>query len=175
MTLVRTVARPLLASVFLFGGYNQLKNTGYLAQPTKKFLDKARPVLDKTPLASLLDDPELAVRANAAVMLAGGAALATGVLPRPAAAALAASLVPTTVAGHPFWEMDDPQERQQHQIEFVANTSLLGGLLLAMVDTEGKPGLAYRAGMAQDSVGRLTRAAKREAKIAELQAKNALG
>ena len=56
-----------------------------------------------------------------------------------------ASLVPTTVAGHRFWEEKDPAQRKAQQLHFFKNVSTLGGLLLAAGDTEGKPGVAWRA------------------------------
>jgi hypothetical protein len=46
----------------------------------------------------------------------------------------------------------------------LANLGLLGGVLLAAVDTEGRPGLAYRAHLASESVHRSARTAKREAR-----------
>jgi uncharacterized membrane protein YphA (DoxX/SURF4 family) len=56
-------------------------------------------------------------------------------MPRLAALALAASLVPTTYAGHPFWGETDKQVRGQQRTHFVKNLGLLGGLLL----TAGEP------------------------------------
>ena len=53
-------------------------------------------------------------------------------------------LVPTTVAGHPFWEKSDPAEKAADQQQFLKNLSILGGLILAAVDTEGKPSLGWR-------------------------------
>ena len=44
---------------------------------------------------------------------------------------LAASLVPTTLAGHRFWEETDPQAKAMQRLQFAKNTSVLGGLLLA--------------------------------------------
>jgi putative oxidoreductase len=76
-----------------------------------------------------LPDPELAVRANGAAMVAGGLALGLGILPRLAALGLAASLVPTTVAGHPYWKMDDPVARKTNRIQVLKNVGLAGGLL----------------------------------------------
>ena len=49
---------------------------------------------------------------------------------------------------------------------------LLGGLMLAAVDTEGKPGVTYRAKLAGESIERNAKAARREAKLAALEAKN---
>lgn len=70
------------------------------------------------------------VRANAAAMVAGGLAVATDRLPRAAALGLAASLVPTTLAGHRFWEEADPVVRKNQQVHFLKNAGLLGGCLI---------------------------------------------
>ena len=59
--------------------------------------------------------------------------------------AIAATLVPTTVAGHPFWKEEDPAKRKMQRIQFLKNVAMMGGVLLAAVDTAGKPGLAWRA------------------------------
>ena len=113
---------------------------------------------------------------NAGVHIAGGLALATGRAPRLSALALAATLVPTTVAGHRFWEESDPAAKAQQKTHFFKNVSMLGGLLLASVDTEGRPGLAWRARHAASHVRRearhLGKSARREAKLA---AKNVTG
>src|SRR5699024_7321113 len=76
-----------------------------------------------------LPEPELMVRLNGAAMVAGGAALAANVLPRWAAAGLLASLVPTTLAGHSYWQHDDEAARANQRIQFLKNVGLVGGLL----------------------------------------------
>ena len=76
--------------------------------------------------------PELATRANGAAMVAGGVALATGVAVKPGAAVLALTLVPTTIAGHPFWTEEDPKTRAQQRIHFLKNLAMLGGLLILL-------------------------------------------
>ena len=48
--------------------------------------------------------------------------------------ALIASLIPTTVAGHPFWTIEDPAARAQQRIHFLKNSAMLGGLLLVVLD-----------------------------------------
>ena len=53
--------------------------------------------------------------------------------------------MPTTAAGHRFWEEQDPAERAQQRIHFFKNVSMLGGLIIAAGDTEGQPGVAWRA------------------------------
>jgi putative oxidoreductase len=60
--------------------------------------------------------------------------LATNRLPRVSALLLAASLMPTTYAGHPFWSETDKQVRQQQRASFLKNVGLLGGLLVTALD-----------------------------------------
>jgi uncharacterized membrane protein YphA (DoxX/SURF4 family) len=73
--------------------------------------------------------PELAVTLHGAGMVVAGVALATGVAPRLSAAVLAVLLVPTTLAGHPFWNETDPKARAQQRIHFFKNLCMLGGAL----------------------------------------------
>jgi uncharacterized membrane protein YphA (DoxX/SURF4 family) len=79
-------------------------------------------------------DDELVVRGNAAVMVAAGALLALGRAPRLSALALAGSLVPTTLAGHSYWKVEDPDVRKVQRIQFHKNMALIGGLLFAALD-----------------------------------------
>ncbi len=78
--------------------------------------------------------------------------------------------MPTTAAGHRFWEESDKQARANQKIHFFKNVSMLGGLIIAGMDTEGRPGLAWRAKRAASDVRReakhVRKAAKREAKLA---------
>jgi putative oxidoreductase len=99
---------------------------------------------------------------HSATMLVGGLGLATGKAPRACALALAATLLPTTYTAHPFWAASGA-ERAHQRVQFLKNTSVLGGLLLAAVDTEGKDSLARRTRRAK-------RRAQREAKAARLEA-----
>ncbi|BCB85977.1 hypothetical protein Psuf_032900 [Phytohabitans suffuscus] len=78
--------------------------------------------------------------------------------------------MPTTLAGHAFWEHEDPAERRTQRLHFLKNMSMLGGLLLAAADTEGRPSLRYRTEhFTKDrrrSIRRGIRAARRDARIA---------
>ena len=129
MRLVRTVARPMLAGLFIASGIDVLANP----EPRAKL---AKPVVDKVaafvPLAP--SDPKAAVALNAAVHVGAGSMLAAGILPRLAAVALATSLVPTTLAAHRFWELEDPALRSRQRVEFLKNCAILGGLLVVALD-----------------------------------------
>ncbi|HET8716907.1 MAG TPA: DoxX family protein [Nocardioidaceae bacterium] len=171
MSLTRLIARPMLASMFIVGGINSLKNTEMMAERAKPVTDKFVPMLQKAaPSAPVPRDPKTLVRVNAGVHILAGLGLATGRAPRLSALALAATLVPTTVAGHPYWEESDPGNKANQRVHFFKNLSMMGGLVLAGVDTEGRPGVAWRvknaAGSARKEAKQLRRTAKREAKLA---------
>jgi uncharacterized membrane protein YphA (DoxX/SURF4 family) len=167
MTPVRTVARAFLAAIFIKSGLDAVRNPDRLVEPAKPMVDQLAPALDAVGLPT---DPRTVVRLNGAAQVAGGLMLATGNAPRAGAAVLAGTLIPTTIAGHPFWSIDDPGERAKHRTHFMKNLGLLGGLLLAAVDTEGRPGLAWHAGHlaghAQDSVRRVAATTARETRRA---------
>jgi uncharacterized membrane protein YphA (DoxX/SURF4 family) len=192
---VRTAARAMLASIFVISGVRVLIKPGEArVQAARRITDRITPMLEKTD-PRLPTDPETLVRLKAGSDVLAGLALATGRFTRPAAVVLAAGLLPTTFAGHPFWAV--PKDRRaDQQIHFLKNLGLLGGLLLAAADTEGEPGLRYRTSHAVDrgqrtvshavdrgqrslshavhrsrrEMRRAVRTAKREAKIAALSA-----
>ena len=137
MTTTRRVLAPLRpAARFLTGSTYVLLGFDALRAPGAR-VDQAAPVLAAirkgVPLP-LPEDDELVVRANAAVQVLAGAMLALGRAPRVSALALAASLVPTTLAGHSYWALDDPDARKLQRIQFHKNMAMIGGLLFAALD-----------------------------------------
>jgi putative oxidoreductase len=174
MTATRFLARPLLASTFVVGGVSALKNAPDLAIKAKPVVDRIRPALEKAvPQIPIPDDTVTLVRVNAVAQILAAVALARGRAPRLSSTVLAASLMPTTVAGHQFWNETDPAAKTNQKIHFFKNLSMLGGLMLAAVDTEGRPGVAWRAKHAVRGTRRqarhLTKQAKLEARLAAKQ------
>ncbi len=101
MRVARTLARPLLAGLFIHGGLDVLRNPEPRAQMAKPVVDAVASIVPFAPR-----DPTAAVTLNAAVQVGAGTLLAAGVVPRLAAMALAASIIPATVAGdrsQPSW------------------------------------------------------------------------
>jgi putative oxidoreductase len=146
MTLVRLIARPMLASIFVIQGYSTVRHPEPYAERAKPLLDKLEPLFaSATSGLPVKADPVAMVRANGIVHLACGAMLATGRRPRTAALILAGSLVPTTLGGHRYWDESDPEARAAQKTQFLKNVAMLGGLLLASVDTAGKPSIGWRA------------------------------
>lgn len=149
--LIRRIARPMLSAVFISRGVDALRSP-------KPAADAARPTLEGL---SKLPDPvgtnvpsnaETVARINAAVQIGGGLLLATGKLPRVASAALALSVVPGSLGGHMFWSETDPQRKADERRAFITDVSLIGGLIIAAVDTEGKPSLGWRGRRAAHKV-----------------------
>lgn len=142
--LVRRIARPLLSTIFIAGGIEALKNPSGKAQAAAPMIEKSTETLPSSVTQKMPAETETLVRINAGVQIGGGVLLAIGKVPRVASLVLAGSLVPTTVIGHAFWNETDPDKRAADQAHFLKNVSLLGGLLIAAVDTEGKPSLGWR-------------------------------
>jgi putative oxidoreductase len=170
MAISRVFARPMLASMFLVGGFNAVRNPDRVAPRAQAVTDRVVPLLQKA-VPMLPSDPATLARLNGGVQLLAGATLATGRAPRLSAVALALSLVPTTAAGHRFWEEQDPTQRANQRIHFFKNVSMLGGLIIASGDTEGQPGVLWRTRRAAKDARRearhLARSARREAALAK--------
>jgi putative oxidoreductase len=141
MTTTRRMLAPLRhAGRILTGSTYVLLGSDALRAPGAR-VDQAGPVLAAMrKVAPLPDDDELVVRANAAVQVLAGALLAAGRLPRLSALALAGSLIPTTLAGHSYWKVEDPDARKLQRIQFHKNLAMIGGLLFAVLDEpEARP------------------------------------
>jgi putative oxidoreductase len=110
-------ARLLMAGIFVHGGWSAFKEPGNRPRQAERLG---------------LPDAERIVRANGVAMAAGGTALALGIVPRAAAVGLIASLVPTTLAGHRFWEEQDDRARRMQLTQFLKNLGLIGGLVLLL-------------------------------------------
>jgi putative oxidoreductase len=152
----------MLASIFVVDGVRHFINPEAKVETARRVLDKVGPMLEKAD-PRIPTDPRTVVRAKAATDVVAGLALATGHFTRPAAAVLAVGLVPVAAT-----------DRSDMPTSLLKNLGLLGGLLIAAADTEGRPGLHYRTTHAVDrsqrAVKRAAKAAKREAKIAAVSA-----
>ena len=143
--LVRRIARPLLAAPFIYGGISTLRKPQDRVPGAAPVVEKIAETADKQLPVQVPRDVQQWVQADAAVKVAAGSLFALNKFPRLTALVLSASIVPTTLAGHRFWEHEDPTERFGQISNFLKNAGILGGLLLAAVDTEGKPSVGYRA------------------------------
>jgi putative oxidoreductase len=137
MNSLRVLARFLTGSTYAVLGADAVREPGARVGQAAATLAAVRKVVP------LPRDDELIVRGNAAVQVVAGTLLALGKFPRLSALALAGSLIPTTVAGHAFWAIEDPAARKMQRVQFHKNLAMLGGLLLAVADAP-KSGAAGR-------------------------------
>jgi len=132
MSLVHRLGRSMLAPMFVTGGLDALRH------PESK---ETKAEVVTGPITSTLglpDETPLLVQVNGAVQVVGGALLGLGIVTRLAAFTLAASLIPTTLAGHRFWEETDPKARAAQRVHFLKNTAMLGGLVLIATDKDSR-------------------------------------
>jgi uncharacterized membrane protein YphA (DoxX/SURF4 family) len=141
--LIRRIARPLLSVAFIGQGVDALRNPKAAADAARPALDGMKALPDPVG-TNVPSDAENFARVNAAVQIGGGLLLATGKMPRLASAALAFTVIPGSLGGHMFWNQPDPQLKADERRAFMTDLSLLGGLIIAAVDTEGKPSLGWR-------------------------------
>lgn len=142
--LLRRFARPLLASAFVANGVETLMHPESRVKEASTLVHKGKESLPSDIAGNLPADPSTLVRVTAAAQIAGGALLALGKAPRPAALALAATVVPATITEQNFWAENDPERRAAKRTAFLKDVSLLGGLMIAASDTAGRPSLGWR-------------------------------
>ena len=159
MTVIRLIARPMLASMFVVGGrrlahprLGQGVEGGEGHRQGAPLADKIAPGLPvpDRPRDARADQRRRADRGRGSPWRPAGCRGSPRWCWPP-------RWLPTTVAGHPFWEEKDPAARASQRIHFFKNVSMVGGLLIAGVDTEGKPGVAWRARRAAHDVRREAR------------------
>ena len=166
MTLLRALPRAMLASYFMASGIKAIRDPESLVPVAEPLADRVVPLVKQYAPeqvgSAVPDDTVTLVRVFGVAQVAGGIALATGKGRRLGALLLAGTLVPGTIAKHPFWKVQDPEERAQDRNHFLKNVSLLGGVLLASVDTEGRPSLAWRAQKGGEAIAKESRRASKK-------------
>ena len=141
--MIRKVARPMLAAVFISQGAEALRRPAAAADAAGPTLAGLRKLPD--PVGSRVpDNPDTVARVTAATQVAGGLLLAAGRVPRIASAALAVAVRPAHHGAHMFWAEPDAVTRSRKRRDFMVDLSLLGGLIIATADTAGKPSLGWR-------------------------------
>ena len=145
MSVLRFVARSMLASYFVLNGVRAWAHPEHLAPApapiAEKLMPKLSAALPESARAFVPTDATGLVKLNGLLQIVGGASLATGFFRRIGAGVLAVTTVPNLLAANPLTK--GPGQAAA-QAEFGTNVALLGGVLLAAQDTEGKPTLVWR-------------------------------
>ncbi|MCX6500058.1 MAG: DoxX family protein [Arthrobacter sp.] len=139
MSVVRFLARPMLASSFVLAGVDKLRNADDTATQLSPLLRRAA---DALPFQT---DEKVLARVIGGTQVGAGVCFALGKSARLAATVLA---LISALNGFVEWRSADissKEGRDARRKRLLKNVSLTGGVLLASVDTAGKPGLAWRA------------------------------
>ncbi|MEV4126238.1 DoxX family membrane protein [Nocardia sp. NPDC049707] len=142
--LLRRFARPLLATAFVADGVDALIHPEPRTQAASALVQQSKQALPDNIVATLPAEPGTLVRINALTQISAGVLLALGKLPRLASLTLAATVIPATVTEQDFWAEKDPERKAAKRTAFLKDMSLLGGLMIASADTEGRPSLGWR-------------------------------
>lgn len=158
MSISRRLARPLLASSFVATGLDALLHPDSHVERFRA----VEPTLEKAGVPpAIASDTRLLVRVSGGVTALAGLMLATNRKPRTAALTLAAVTVPVTLVNNPFWTVSGKERKKEMRRGLLTGASLVGGLLLAGLDRDGKPSLVWRASNTREH-----KAAVRELKAA---------
>lgn len=129
------VASPLIASIFIRGGLDAATDPEGKVKKAEKVTG---PIAERVTI--LPDDTETLVRVNGVTQVVAGTMMSLGIFRRLSAAVLIGTLIPTTLAGHRFWEELDEGTRNMQMTHFAKNLGLLGGLLLIATESTSKSG-----------------------------------
>lgn len=143
--MIRKLARPMLASVYIADGVNTVKNASEHANDAERVVKTIKSVLPSQYSQFIPSDPATVAKINGGVKIGAASTFALGKAPRLSASLLAASTVGTLLGRNAFWDAKDSDDKARRRNGAMTNVALLGGVLLASADTEGKPGLAWRA------------------------------
>lgn len=173
MSLIRSIARPLLAAPFILEGVRTAMQPERELDVAPAAFAQVDKTLEKSAVPSAIDSRTL-VRSAGVVAAGAGLLYATNRAPRLAAGLL---LVTTSVGianRKRVWELRG-EERMQEIQAIVTDAGLLGGILLAVVDTDGSPSVGYRVNKlverGQKNAAKKQRELERTAKRADLSTK----
>jgi len=111
------LGRMIFGGFFLYSGIHHFQERKSLAQYSS---------------AKNVPKPDVAVVATGTLLLLGGASIVLGIKPKWGTLAVMGFLAGVSPVMHNFWQMQDPNQRQNEQINFMKNLAMLGGALALM-------------------------------------------
>jgi uncharacterized membrane protein YphA (DoxX/SURF4 family) len=148
MTILRAVARTMLASYFVVNGVKAMRHPEEFTEAAEPVAEALLPLANRTlpkqAAVYLPQDTRALVKASGIAQILGGLSLATGIGRRMGAGVLAATMVPHVIASNPLQAASGPDRESRYGL-LSKNIALLGGVALAAMDTEGRPNLAWKA------------------------------
>lgn len=172
MSIVRRLARPLLATGYIAGGVEAFRDSSAAAEKLDPVLKQVEQMLPQV-------RPVTANRAQvaqgiAAAQVLAASALALSKLPRLSASVL---LGTTAINGFVQYQSADTSTKEgtsQRRSNVFKNLSLIGAVMIASVDTAGNPSLAWRASHLADDVRKNAAKVSKDTKKKFAQAEKAV-
>ena len=121
--MIRKLARPMLASVYIADGVNTVMNSSARAKGAEKVVSTVKAVLPAQYASFIPSDPETVARINGGVKVGAGTTFAFGKAPRLSAGLLAASTVGTLVGRNAFWDAKNEDEKARMRTGALTNVA----------------------------------------------------
>lgn len=139
MNFFRTLARPLLASVFIVDALDALRDPDTHAeklQPLDGAIDKVSEAVPAVPT-----NRRSLVRIHAGLTLGAGVLFALGKAPRTSATVLALVSAPAAIVANP---LRTKEQREKNLPTLLGKAAAIAGLTFAATDRKGAPSLGWR-------------------------------
>jgi uncharacterized membrane protein YphA (DoxX/SURF4 family) len=169
MSIVRRIARPLLATGYVANGVESFRNSSSAAQhlaPTVSAFAKAVPQAGPA-----LQNPAMVAQGLAAAQVGAAVLFGLGKLPRLSAGVLVTTTALNAYADYRAAEASTAEQKAARRGTAFKNVSMVGAVMLAAVDTEGNPSLLWRAehlaGDVRKNAGKLGRDTQKQVARAE--------
>ncbi|WP_285725362.1 DoxX family protein [Psychromicrobium xiongbiense] len=140
MSLIRAIARPLLASSFILSGVERIRTADETAENLGFVL---RPVANSLPAV----DEKTVARVLGGVQVGAGILLGLGKCTRFSGLLLALTSGVNAAAEYGAADSSTPQARGWQRAQLLKNVSLFGAVLLAAVDSSGRKKLKPKAAL----------------------------
>lgn len=172
MSIVRRLARPLLATGYIAGGVEAFRNSSAAAEKLDPVLKQVEQVLPQV-------RPVTANRAQvaqgiAAAQVLAASALALSKLPRLSASVLLGTTAINTYVQYQSADASTKEAKSNRRNNVFKNLSLVGAVMIASVDTAGNPSLAWRASHLADDVRKNAAKVSKDTKKKFAQAEKAV-
>lgn len=139
MGIFRFIARPLLASPFIYTGIK----AALAPQEHREQIDNLEFATDTLGVTLEDQQKDLVARGVGIAQVTAGCLLSIGKFQRLSGAVLAATQIPSVVGANPIWKLEG-DEKKDAKRNLLTGIGLAGGALLAAVDRKGQPSLGYR-------------------------------
>ncbi|QPK80725.1 DoxX family membrane protein [Schaalia sp. ZJ405] len=168
MSILRFIARPLLAAPFIADGFSAIREPDVHVERAEDI----RPLMNKVVPGHDLSDQELRTltRILGTVTTTAGLCFALGKFPRATAGVLTAVAVPMALVNHPVRGTSLTREEiKENRSGLMRKLALAAGVALATTDRQGRPSATWRLSNWRDQ--RLAIAQARAAERARVERK----